>query len=91
MSKKLFWNYEREIVGSVAYLLENNLVDGILFLDSFPCGPDSLMSIFLNHISNNLDGKLMAIVLAELDSDMGLITRVEAFVNSIRGVKAGVI
>ena len=91
MSKKLFWNYEREIVGSVAYLLENNLVDGILFLDSFPCGPDSLMSVFLNQISNNLDGKLMAIVLAELDSDTGLKTRVEAFVNSIRGVKAGVI
>ena len=38
----LYFNYEREILGTIMYFLENNTIDGILQLAVFSCGPDSI-------------------------------------------------
>ena len=41
LSKGLYWLYSRELIGSIPQY--KNYVNGIIFLTSFPCGPDSLI------------------------------------------------
>ena len=40
ISKKNYFTYNKEIIASIGYYQE--MVDGIILISSFPCGPDSL-------------------------------------------------
>ena len=41
-SKTLYWIYSKENIGSLFNY--KNAIDGVIFLSSFPCGPDSLVN-----------------------------------------------
>ncbi|HEB12474.1 MAG TPA: hypothetical protein ENI11_02230, partial [Actinobacteria bacterium] len=43
LPKDLFWTYEREVIGTIFHWSRNDLVDGIIYILAFPCGPDSLI------------------------------------------------
>lgn len=47
LSKEIYWETSREIVGSILYFAEQGIVDGIIFVSSFKCGIDALMQEFL--------------------------------------------
>jgi predicted nucleotide-binding protein (sugar kinase/HSP70/actin superfamily) len=85
LSKELFWNYEREIVGATFHWLRNKTVDGIIYVLTFACGPDSLMQVLLEHEAKNNPNKIpfMSLVIDEHSAEAGLVTRLEAFIDML--------
>lgn len=79
-SDTLYFLYSKEIIGSAFYY--KSAVDGIIFLSSFPCGPDSLV----NELAiRKLDGiPCINITVDESSATSGLITRLESFIDIIK-------
>lgn len=79
-SNTLYFLYSKEIIGSAFYY--KTAVDGIIFISSFPCGPDSLV----NELAiRKLDGiPCINIIVDESSATSGLITRLESFVDIIK-------
>ncbi|MBE0447859.1 MAG: hypothetical protein IBX64_07160 [Actinobacteria bacterium] len=85
LPKRLFWSYEKEVVGSVFHWLRNKSVDGIIYVLSFACGPDSLIQVLLESEAKRRGSlPLMSLVIDEHSGEAGMITRVEAFVDMLR-------
>jgi predicted nucleotide-binding protein (sugar kinase/HSP70/actin superfamily) len=80
IAKDLYWTFHKELIGAVEFYRE--YVDGIIFLMTFPCGPDSLMinlcQMKLKDIPNAL------ITLDELQAEAGLKTRLESFIDILK-------
>ncbi|MBI4744167.1 MAG: hypothetical protein HY776_05050 [Actinobacteria bacterium] len=85
LPKKLFWSYEEEIVGAAFHWLRDRTVDGIIYVLTFACGPDSLIQVLLEHEAKNSSGKIpfMSLVIDEHSGEAGLITRLEAFIDML--------
>ncbi len=81
-----YWSYEQDIVGAGAYYLKSK-VDGIIALECFGCGPDSLMIEFVERAARRSNRPLLKLVLDEHSADGGLLTRIEAFVDMMQRVK----
>lgn len=79
-SSTLYFLYSKEIIGSAFYY--KNAIDGIVFISSFPCGPDSLV----NELAiRKLKGiPVMNIIVDESSAISGLITRLESFVDIVK-------
>lgn len=81
----LSWSYERELAESAALLSRRNDVDGIIYVTSFGCGPDSLMMEMLRRDGYVPRGvPFMELVLDEHDSPSGFHSRIEAFLDMLR-------
>ena len=78
VSKKLYWEQSRECVGAVE--IAKNRIEGIIFLSSFPCGPDSLVNELL---FRRLSLPYLNIVVDDLNSLTGIETRIESFIDII--------
>jgi predicted nucleotide-binding protein (sugar kinase/HSP70/actin superfamily) len=83
LPKKLFWSYEKELVGAAFYWARMGLVDGVIFVNSFACGPDSLMQVVVEGEMEKFKLPVMSLVLDEHTSETGLVTRLEAFIDMI--------
>ena len=57
-------------------------MDGILFLSSFPCGPDSLVNELMTRKITDIP--TISILIDELTSNTGLETRLESFVDIVK-------
>ena len=80
VSQTLYWTYSKELIGAIEYYRYS--IDGILFLSSFPCGPDSLVNeLMLRKITNI---PVTNILIDELSASTGLETRLESFVDVIK-------
>ncbi len=81
LSEDLYFKYPKENIGSLVYAKDK--VDGVIFISAFPCGPDSLVNelvmrkIKLPHIN---------LVLDDTSSFTGTETRLESFIDMIRGL-----
>ena len=85
LPKRLFWSYERDIVGSAFYLIHAKKVDGIINVVSFECGPDSLITeLILSEARRAGNFPVMVVTLDEHTGEAGLLTRLEAFVDMLR-------
>jgi len=85
LPKKLFWSYEREVVGAAFHWMSTKSVDGIIYILSFACGQDSLIQVLLEtEAKKNGEVPLMSLVIDEHSGEAGLITRVEAFIDMLR-------
>ena len=60
-------------------------IDGIVFLLPFNCGPDGDVA---RHLARTTSKPLLTLVLDELQSSAGLVTRLEAFIDLLRPVPA---
>ena len=80
LSPTLYWTYSKELVGAIGYY--QYAVDGILFLSSFPCGPDSLVNELMLRKITSLP--MCNILVDELSSNTGLETRLESFIDIIK-------
>jgi len=80
LSPTLYWTYSKELIGSIGYYQYS--VDGILFLTTFPCGPDSLVNELMLRKITNLP--MTNILIDELSADTGIETRLESFVDIIK-------
>lgn len=85
LPKRLFWSYERDILGAAFYLIHTRGVDGIINVVSFECGPDSLITELIQSEARRNDNfPMMVITLDEHTGEAGLQTRIEAFVDMLR-------
>ena len=78
-SNTLYFLYSKENIGSAFYY--KDLVDGIIFLSSFPCGVDSLVNELVIRKIDNVP--CINIILDDSTSTGGLYTRLESFVDII--------
>lgn len=80
ISKNLYFKYSKENIGTIIYAMDK--IDGIIFISSFPCGPDSLVNELTIRKIKKPNINLI------LDTDMsftGIETRLESLLDVIRG------
>ena len=74
---------------SIRYFLTEGRdeIDGVVFLISFACGPDSLISELIMRDMKVVGLPFLEIIMDEHSGEAGLLTRVESFVEMIRRKK----
>ena len=80
LSPTLYWSYSKELVGAINYY--KKYVNGIIFLSTFPCGPDSLVNELIMRKLKNIP--TTNIIIDELNAETGLETRIESFIDIIK-------
>ncbi|MCL4554661.1 MAG: acyl-CoA dehydratase activase-related protein [Actinobacteria bacterium] len=80
ISTDVKWTYNKQLLGAVEYYRDK--VDGMIFLVTFPCGPDSLMVELCQRKLK--DVPIATLVLDELTGEAGLRTRLESLVDILR-------
>ncbi|MBQ7140182.1 MAG: hypothetical protein IJO32_01610 [Bacilli bacterium] len=79
ISETLYWTSNKDLINSLLHYKEK--VDGIIILTAFPCGNDCLVNELI--IRKTKDIPLINIVVDELNSEAGLVTRLESFIDII--------
>lgn len=81
--KQLYWTYEKEIMGAINIWTEKKLVDGVIYVLAFACGPDSLIQVLIEHRARVFGVPLMSLTIDEHSGEAGLVTRIEAFTDML--------
>ncbi len=76
------WRFEAELLGSALHLLRSGLVDKIILVGSFECGPESIIESYLEEAAQQHGVPLMVLALDEHSGEAGLATRLEAFLDT---------
>jgi predicted nucleotide-binding protein (sugar kinase/HSP70/actin superfamily) len=80
--KKPFWTYAQEYYGAAVGIFRKGLCDGIIYLSSFSCGVDSVVTeLIKNEIG---DFPFMVLKLDEHTGEAGFNTRIEAFSDLLK-------
>ena len=79
----IHWTHNKEIVASAKYY--ENIVDGIILISSFPCGPDSLMNEQITHQIKKIP--IITLLFEDLNNEAGVITRLESFLDILMNLK----
>ena len=84
-----YWVHEEEIMAAIRYFLTKGRkeIDGVVFLVSFACGPDSLISELIKRDMKVVGLPFLEIIMDEHSGEAGLLTRVESFVEMVRRKK----
>ncbi|MBI2916405.1 MAG: hypothetical protein HYY01_00270 [Chloroflexi bacterium] len=78
-----YWTCEDEILGAGAYYLQQCEVSGVISVSPFGCGPDSLMLDLLGRYAKRTGKPYMQLVVDEHTAEAGLVTRLEAFLDTL--------
>ena len=84
VSGRPYWTYEGEVIGAGEYYLRNK-VDGVVALLAFGCGPDSLMVEVVQRQARRWGKPFLSLVLDQHRGDSAINTRLEAFIDLVRG------
>lgn len=76
-SKMLYWKDNKLLLSGLDRYL--GLVDGVVFISVFTCGPDSLVTEICTRKIK--DKPCLNLILDELNSDTGMQTRLESFID----------
>jgi predicted nucleotide-binding protein (sugar kinase/HSP70/actin superfamily) len=80
----MYFDYERELLGTVMHFLEEKSVDGIIHIIIFSCGPDSIAGELVSRFSKRKpDVPVLQLTFDELTGEAGLKTRLEAFMDMV--------
>ena len=80
LSPTLYWTYSKELIGSIEYYKE--YINGIIFLTTFPCGPDSLVNELMIRKITTIP--TLNIIIDDMYSETGIDTRIESFVDILK-------
>ncbi len=80
VSPTIKWEVNRELLGSVQ--MHKDMVDGMILISAFPCGPDSMVNEMIQRIYKGTP--ILNIVLDNQNGTAGLETRLESFTDIIR-------
>ncbi|MCQ2743656.1 MAG: acyl-CoA dehydratase activase-related protein [bacterium] len=78
-----YWANSAEISGAAGHYLKDNKIDGIITLNAFGCGPDSLMIESITRNAKDLEKPLLSLTIDEHTGEAGFITRLEAFIDML--------
>ena len=81
ISKTVHWTMNKELLGAFSYYKDK--VDGIILISAFPCGPDSLTNEMIIRKKGN--SKVLLLTFEEINSDIAIITRLESFIDMLKG------
>lgn len=84
ISDTIFWKSSKNLLNGLSTNINN--VDGIIYISVFPCGTDSLVNELAIRKVNDIPS--INLVLDEQDSDVGIYTRMESFLDILRMNKA---
>ena len=76
-SKTLYWKYSKEMIGSLYY--SKNMIDGIIFISTYPCGIDSLVNNLA--ILKNKNKPILNLIIDENITELSLETKLESFID----------
>jgi predicted nucleotide-binding protein (sugar kinase/HSP70/actin superfamily) len=84
LPKEIYWSYEREIAGAILACARYRLVDGIIFMISFPCGPDSIIRVLCEQENKSMGAvPMITLIMDEHTGEGGFLTRIEAFIDML--------
>ncbi len=83
LEQSVYWANELEMTGCAGHYLNDNRVDGIITLNSFGCGPDSLMIERITRKAKEFNKPMLQLTIDEQTGEAGFITRLEAFIDML--------
>ncbi|SMC75836.1 acyl-CoA dehydratase activase-related protein [Sporomusa malonica] len=84
LDKQIYWSYCHHLTGSALALINEQAVDGLIFMTSFSCGPDSMISETIKRKAEAGRIPFMLLNLDEHTAEAGLLTRLEAFTDMLK-------
>lgn len=81
ISPRVHWTMNKELLASFMYY--KDMVDGVILVTAFPCGPDSLTNEMILRKKDKT--KVLLLTFEELNSDVAVITRLESFMDMLKG------
>lgn len=84
LNKKIYWSYCHHLAGTALALIDEQAVDGLLFMTSFSCGPDSMISEIIRRKAEAGNIPFMLLNTEEHTAEAGFLTRLEAFTDMIK-------
>ncbi len=80
--RNMYWHYGQRILAAALAIREDPRLNAV-YLTNFGCGPDS----FIQHVFDEVMGRkpYLTLEIDEHAADAGIITRCEAFLDSLRG------
>ena len=83
LARSMYWRYNKELTGAVDYYKDK--VDGIIFMTTFPCGPDSLaIELIMRKLK---DVPMTNLIIDSNFGEAGLQTRIESFIDILEAKK----
>ena len=79
LSSECYYKYNKESIGSIEFC--KGMIDGVIFISTFPCGPDSLVNEL---VMRKIDIPHINIIVDDIDSSVGLVTRLESFIDILK-------
>lgn len=76
------WHFEAQVLGSALYLMKNRLIDRLVLVGLFECGPESIVEAYIEEEADRLGIPLLKLFLDEQTGEAGLVTRIEAFMDT---------
>jgi len=83
MKSKLYWANEYELTGAAAHYISDRNIDGVITINAFGCGPDSLMLERIARFAGKRKKPILHLSIDEQTGEAGFVTRMEAFVDMI--------
>ena len=83
MKSKLYWANEYELTGAAGHYISDKNIDGIITINAFGCGPDSLMLERIARFARKRNKPILHLSIDEQTGEAGFVTRIEAFVDML--------
>lgn len=83
IGEHMYWANEYEMTGTAGHYLKDNKIDGIIALNAFGCGPDSLMVERIIRKAKQYNKPIINLTIDEQTGEAGFVTRLEAFVDML--------
>ena len=83
MKSRLYWANEYEITGAAAHYIQDRKIDGIITINAFGCGPDSMMLERIARYSRKMNKPILHLSIDEHTGEAGFVTRIEAFIDML--------
>lgn len=83
LTKTMYWRYNLELTGSVEYYRDK--IDGMVFMTTFPCGPDSLAIELIQRRVKDIP--MTNLVIDNNFGEAGMQTRLESFMDILEARK----
>ena len=76
------WHIEGHLLGAALHWLHNGLVDKLVMVQAFECGPMSVLENFIQEEADNFSVPVLNLTVDEHTGEAGLVTRLEAFLDT---------
>lgn len=83
LEAEVYWANQLEMTGAAGHYLKSDIIDGLITITAFGCGPDSLMIEDIKRKSKNFNKPLLNLTIDEHTGEAGFVTRLEAFCDML--------